>query len=170
MIRPKAVRSDDGWQLVPEIVKTLGMKDVGEANAEPPHASPSSARHHDRLDRLVPDGQSLAFSVLSGTNKTNFHSRIQIVKADGSAGTNLFGDGRSLDLTPSFTADGVDIVFASNRGGRHVSIWQMAANGEGGITQLTDGDSTDLYPTVDSDPGPPLLPVLRRPRPCPAST
>jgi len=157
LLKPKAVRTDDGWQLVPEVVKTLGMKDVGEANSEPPTRI-TELPVGTTIDSLVssPDGQFLAFAVLSGTTKGNFHSQIQIVKADGSAGTNLFGDGRSLDLTPSFTADGANIVFASNRGGRHVSIWQMATTGEGGITQLTSGDSTDLYPTVDSDPKPRL--------------
>jgi Tol biopolymer transport system component len=158
LLRAKAVRGDNGWQLVPEIIHTLGMKDVSEGAANEPPVRITELPSGTTIDSVVqsPDGQWLAFSVLSGTSKDNFHSQIEMVKADGSAGPNLFGDGKSLDLTPSFTADGSQIVFASNRGGRHISIWQMAANGEGGITQLTSGDSTDLFPTVDSDPKPRL--------------
>ena len=158
LLRPKLVRTDDGWQVVPETVETLGMKDVTEgASAEPP-VRITDLPAGTVVDSLAisPDGQWLLFTVLTAKDKNSFRSQIQMIKTDGSSSPSIFGDGRSLDLMPSFSADGSQIVFASNRGGRHMTIWQMAANGEGGITQLTSGDTTDLWPTVDSDPRPRL--------------
>ena len=156
LLRPKTVRVDEGWQIVAETVETLGMKDVTEGpNSEPPMRITElpAGSVVDSLS-ISPDGQWLLFTVLSGKDKSNFRSQMQLIRTDGSSSPSILGDGRSLDLTPSFTPDGSQIVFASNRGGRHASIWQMSANGEGGITQLTPGDTTDLWPTVDSDPRP----------------
>jgi dipeptidyl aminopeptidase/acylaminoacyl peptidase len=158
LLRPKIVRTDDGWQIVPETLETLGMKDVTEGPAAEPPVRITELQAGTLVDSLAisPDGQWLLFTVLNSKDKSSFHSQIQMIKTDGSSSPSMFGDGRSLDLTPSFSADGSQIVFASNRGGRHMSIWQMAANGEGGVTQLTAGDTTDLWPSVDSDPRPRL--------------
>jgi len=158
LLRPKVVRTDDGWQVVPETLETLGMKDVTEGPAAEPPVRITNLPVGSVVDSLAisPDGQWLVFAVLSGKDKNSFRSQIQMIKTDGSSSPSLFGDGRSLDLSPSFSADGSQIVFSSNRGGRHMSIWQMAANGEGGITQLTGGDTTDLWPSLDSDPRPRL--------------
>lgn len=159
LLRPKAVRTDEGWQIVPEALETLGMKDVTEGPAAEPPVRITDLPAGTVIDSLAisPDGQWLVFSVLSGKDKGSFRSQIQMIKTDGSSSPSIFGDGRSLDLTPSFSADGSQIVFSSNRAGRHMSVWQMAANGEGGITQLTGGDTTDLSPSVDSDPRPRLF-------------
>jgi hypothetical protein len=159
LLHTKAVRTDDGWKLQPETLDTLAMKDVTEgAMAEPP-VRITEAPKGTVVDTLSvsPDGQWLLFSVVQSRGTGDLSSQVQMVKTDGSGGPVLFGDGRSLDLTPSFTPDGSQIVFASNRGGRHLSIWQLAASGEGGVTQLTSGDTTDLWPTVDSDPKPRLF-------------
>jgi Tol biopolymer transport system component len=98
----------------------------------------------------------LLFTVLIQKGKSELRSQMEMVRADGTGQATMVGDGKTLDITPSFTPDGTQIVFSSNRGGRHMSIWQLATNGEGGVTQLTNGDTTDLWPTVDSDPKPRL--------------
>jgi len=97
------------------------------------------------------------FTVLM-QDKDNLRSQMYVVRTDGDGGADLFSDGKSLDLTPSFTPGGESIVFSSNRAGRKMSIWEMAASGAPGITQRsnTDGQSSDLWPVVDWDPRPRL--------------
>ena len=159
LLRTKAVRKDEGWKIQPETIDTLAMKDVTEGPMAEPPVRIMEAPQGTAIEGLSvsPDGQSLLFSLMQLRPMGDLGAQVQMIKTDGSGGPVLFGDGRSLDLTPSFTPDGSQIVFASNRGGRHLSIWQLAANGEGGITQLTSGDTTDLWPTVDSDPKPRLF-------------
>lgn len=158
LLRFRTVREDDGWHVVPETIDTLAMKDVTEGPAAQPPERVTDLPAGSMIGSLAmsPDGQQVVYTLLFGHGRGDFRSQIQVVRADGGAAPTLFGDGRSLDLTPCFTPDGTQIVFSSNRGGRHLSIWQMAANGEGGVTQLTAGDTTDLWPSVDSDPKPRL--------------
>ena len=159
LLRVKPVRTDEGWQIEPETIQTIAMKDVTEGSAVQPPVRITAVSKDSTIDTLTvsPDGQYLLFTTVSALGRTDVRSRMQMVRADGSGGPSMFGDGRSLDLTPSFTPDGSQIVFSSNRGGRHLSVWQIAANGEGGVTQLTSGDTSDLWPTVDSDPKPRLF-------------
>lgn len=159
LLRPRTVRTDDGWKIEPQTLDTLAMKDVTEGPMVAPPVRIMEAPKGAVIDSLgvSPDGQWLLFSVLQSKGAGDLRSQVQMIRSDGTGGPVLFGDGRSLDLTPSFSPDGSQIVFASNRGGRHLSIWQLAANGEGGVTQLTAGDTTDLWPTVDSDPKPRLF-------------
>jgi hypothetical protein len=158
LLRSKAIRTDEGWQILPESLDTLAMKDVTEGPTAEPPVRITELPKGSVIDtvNVSPDGQWLLFTTLTGKSKLDFRSQIYTIRADGSAAPVMFGDGKSLDLNPSFTPDGSQIVFSSNRGGRHMSIWQLAANGEGGVTQLTSGDTTDLWPTVDSDPKPRL--------------
>jgi hypothetical protein len=159
LLRTRTVRTDDGWKIEPQTLDTLAMKDVTEGPMVEPPVRIMEAPKGAVIDSLAvsPDGQWLLFTILQSKGTADLRSQVQMIKADGTGGPVLFGDGRSLDLTPSFTPDGSQIVFASNRGGKHLSIWEVAANGEGGITQLTSGDTTDLWPTVDSDPKPRLF-------------
>jgi hypothetical protein len=158
LLRPKAVRADEGWQIIPETVDTLAMKDVTEGPAVEPPVRITDLSKGSVIDTLTisPDGQLLLFTVLLDSGKHDLRSQMQMVRADGTGQTTMIGDGKTLDITPCFTPDGSQIVFSSNRGGRHMSVWQLAANGEGGVTQLTSGDTTDLWPNVDSDPKPRL--------------
>ena len=159
LIRPKPVRTDEGWQIEPQMLQTLAMKDVTEGpTAEPPVRIIQSPQG-TVIDMLAvsPDGQWVVFTTLSGKSRADLRSQIQMVRTDGSGAPVLFGDGASLDLMPAFMPDGSQIVFASNRGGKRLSIWQIAASGQGGVTQLTGGDTTDLWPTVDSEPKPRLF-------------
>jgi Tol biopolymer transport system component len=63
-------------------------------------------------------------------------------------------DGKSLDLMPSFSQDGMQIVYSSNRAGRHFNIWRKAIDGSSGIDQLTSYDEQDLWPMIDASPHP----------------
>ena len=158
LLRSKSIRTDEGWQILPDSLETLAMKDVTEGPTSEPPVRITDLPKGSVVDtvNISPDGQWLLFTTLTGKTKSDFRSQIYTIRADGSAAPVMFGDGKSLDLNPSFTPDGSQIVFSSNRGGRHMSIWQLAANGEGGVTQLTTGDTTDLWPTADSDPKPRL--------------
>lgn len=152
-------RNDDGWQFLPGTVSTIGYKDTTEGNKR---SSPSQLTRLPKgtmIDTLTvsPDGASVLFTILiAGGDKGDFRSQMMLIKTDGSGGPTYFSDGKSLDLTPSFTADGSQIVFSSNRAGRRLSLWQMSAVGAPGMTQLTTGDTNDLWPTIDSDPRPRL--------------
>jgi dipeptidyl aminopeptidase/acylaminoacyl peptidase len=159
LLRSKPIRTDEGWQIEPESLETLAMKDVTEGPQAEPPVQITDLPKGTVIDTVTisPDGQWLLFTTLTGKTKNDFHSQIQMTRADGSGQPTMFGDGKSLDLTPGFTPDGSEVVFSSNRGGRHMSIWELAANGEGGVTQLTSGDTTDLWPSVDSDPKPRLF-------------
>jgi hypothetical protein len=158
LLRARTIRTDAGWQVEPESIQTLAMKDLTEGPTAEPPARITDLSRGSVIDtvNVAPDGQWLVFSVLMETGKSGLRSQVQMVRADGSGQPVMFGDGKTLDLDPSFTPDGSQIVFSSNRGGRHMSIWQVAASGEGGVTQLTSGDTTDLWPSVDSDPKPRL--------------
>ena len=158
LLRPTIVRTDEGWQVVPETVQTLAMKDVTEGPLVEPPVRITDLPRGSVIDSvtLSPDGQWLLFTVLTSNESKEFRSQILMTRSDGTGQPTMFGDGKSLDLGPSFTPDGTQVVFSSNRGGRHMSIWQLAANGEGGVTQLTSGDTTDLWPNVDADPKPRL--------------
>ena len=133
------------------------MKDVTEGPAVEPPVRITDLAKGNVIDTLTisPDGQLLLFAVLIDGGKHRLRSQMEIVRADGTGQATMIGDGKTLDITPSFSPDGADF-FSSNRGGRHMSIWQLATNGEGGVTQLTNGDTTDLWPNVDSDPKPRL--------------
>lgn len=158
LLRTRTIRTDEGWQIEPETLETLAMKDVTEGPQAEPPVRITDLPKGTVIDtvNISPDGQWLLFTTLTGKTKNDFRSQIQMTRADGTGQPTMFGDGKSLDLTASFTPDGSEVVFSSNRGGRHMSIWELAANGEGGVTQLTSGDTTDLWPSVDSDPKPRL--------------
>src|SRR5205814_6401732 len=111
-----------------------------------------------QIDTLAvsPDGNSLLFSVLYGSDKTNFRSQLLIVRSDGGQEATYLNDGKSLEITPTYTPGGDRIVFVSNRAGKRMSVWSMSSLGAPGITQLTTGDTNDLWPSIDSDPKPRL--------------
>jgi Tol biopolymer transport system component len=93
--------------------------------------------------------------VLLTADKDDFRSQIRSISTQGTGGESQLSDGRSLELQPTYTPDGSQIVFSSNRAGK-MSIWSMSATGAPGMTQLTLGDTNDLWPSVDADPKPRL--------------
>ncbi len=159
LLRVKPVHGDQIWQFVPERINTQAMKDTDEAGDKSTLTRLTDLPKGSMIDTLTvsPDGSAVLFTTLSSSGPTDLTSSMMSVRMDGSAATTMFGDGKSLDLTPSFTPDGTQIVFSSNRGGRRLSIWEMSSAGDPGVTQLTNGEESDLWPMVDSDPKPRLF-------------
>ncbi|MGH7176877.1 MAG: PEGA domain-containing protein, partial [Tepidisphaeraceae bacterium] len=151
-------RTDDGWQAVPQEVTTIACKDVTEPRGESP-VQLTRLPKGTSVDSLVvsPDGSRLLFTILMGKDRSDFRSQMYMIQTDGTGGANLFSDGKSLDIMPSFSPAGDQILFASNRAGKRLNIWTMSAGGAPGITRLTTGDSNDLWPSLDSDPKPRLF-------------
>jgi len=155
LLRVKSTHGDQLWQFTAEHVPTIAMKDTDEAGNTSILTKLTDLPKGSSIDTLTvsPDGASVLFTALSSNAAgTDLTSSMMSVRMDGSAVTTMFDDGKSLDLTPSFTPDGSQIVFSSNRGGRRLSIWEMSAAGDPGVTQLTNGEESDLWPMVDSDP------------------
>lgn len=159
LLRVKPVHGDQIWQFTPERISTIGTKDIDEAGDKSILTKLTDLPKGSMIDTLTvsPDGAAVLFTVLTSSGPTDLMSSMMSVRMDGSAATTMFGDGKSLDLTPSFTPDGTQIVFSSNRGGRRLSIWEMSSAGDPGVTQLTNGEESDLWPMVDSDPKPRLF-------------
>lgn len=151
-------RSDQGWELLPKRITTLAMKDMTEGKKAPPMQLTQLPKG-TIIDTLAvsPDGLNILYTTLKGTDKSNFRSDLRMIRSDGTGGEELLSDGRTLDITPSFTPDGKQIIFSSNRGGRRHNVWSMAVSGTGATTQLTIGDTNDIWPMVDADPEPRLF-------------
>ncbi len=159
LLRVRPVHDEQGWQLTVELINTIAMKDVGEAPDQPKPVKISELPKGTFIDTLTvsPDGTLVLFTTLTGKTRADLRSSMAAVHADGSGGVTSFGDGKFVDLTPSFTPDGSQIVFVSNRGGKRLSVWQMSAMGEPAMNQLTNNDEHELWPSVDSDPRPRLF-------------
>jgi Tol biopolymer transport system component len=81
---------------------------------------------------------------------------VQPTEGAANADAKPISDGRSLEIVPTYTADGSRVLFSSNRAGRKLSIWSMpVADGPAVPEQLTLGvDGSDLWPSIDSNPRP----------------
>jgi Tol biopolymer transport system component len=159
LLEPVWEYSNNGWDVSPRQRTTLAMKSTAES--APAH-TPILLTHLgkdvniDSLD-VSPDGSQVLFTVLSGTDRASFRSRMEIVQTSGAPGVEYVSDGQSLDLTPSFSPGGDEIAFASDRFGRKLSICTMAPNGAGGVRRITNGENNDLWPSIDSEPIPHLF-------------
>ena len=151
--------SDGVWQVMPRQSIMLGTKDITEGPGKEPPALLYQAPKGMTIDSLSvsPTGSSVLFSQLSGTNRADLRSQILAVSADGSGGVQQVTDGKALDVMPSFTPDGDQIVFSSNRAGRRLNVWRKALNGGAGIEQLTNSQEQDLWPSIDALPKPRLF-------------
>lgn len=147
-------RTDEGWEIGPEISSTLAMKDVTEGPQKEPPQQITKLPRGTQIDTLTisPDGTRLLFTVLYGKDRNTFRSQMIMIRTDGSGGSDYMSDGKSLEIDPSFTPGGDQVVFSSNRAGKRLSVWAMSAVGAPGIVQLTRGDTNDLWPTIDSAP------------------
>lgn len=160
LLKAQMVRGDEGWLATPQRVPTVAAKDTTETSTPDPVVQVTRLPRGSQVDTLTlsPDGSKLLFTILAtGREPTDFRSQLVFVKTDGSGGMDFLSDGKSLDLTPSFSPGGDTIVFSSNRAGRRLSVWSMSALGAPGVTNLTSGETNDLWPNLDSDPKPRLF-------------
>ena len=148
--------SDGGWDVTPRDFTTVAKKSVTEGSGQQP-VQLYKAPHGVTIDTLTvsPDGSQVLFTLLFGKDKSDFRSLILAKRTDGSGDVVQINDGNSLDVMPSYTPDGDQIVFASNRSGRTLSVWERSVAGVGGVVALSSNrDEQDLWPGIDADPRP----------------
>ena len=151
------VRENDEWKLKADTVSTVGMKFVTELAGEQPVKIAEAPKGQTINSISVsPDGQYLVYGVV-GVGSDGPKAAMFRVRADGSGGSAAISSGRSLDLTPTYTAAGDKIVYSSNRTSRRFSIWAMNADGTGGVTRYTAGETDDLWPAIDASAKPRLF-------------
>lgn len=152
-------RGESGWEVAANEVTTIAAKDLteGARGRAPAAILRLPAGEYLGSMSVSPDGGRLVFNVLQGKDKTDFRSVLRVIQTDGSGGTGKLTDGRTLDLTPTFTPGGDQILFSSTRAGKRLQIWSIPADGAGGVTRQTTADTHDLWPSLDSDPKPRLF-------------
>jgi hypothetical protein len=151
-------RSDLGWECVPQQIDTLAMKESSDGSTRPPAIVLSRLQKGQSIGSMAmaPDGERILFTILNGTDRDSFRSQMAMVRTDASGSVEYITDGKTLDITPTFSPGGDEILFASNRAGRRLQIWSMPATGRPGITRLITSETHDLWPSLDSDPKPRL--------------
>ena len=150
-------RTNGEWSLAATATKSMAMKFVTEPDGEQPTQVVQLPKGQTVGSVSVsPDGQYVVYSVV-GQGQDGPTSQMFRVRTDGTGGSTSLSDGRSVDLTPAFTAAGDNIVFSSNRAGRKFSVWSISAAGTGGVTRYTSGDTNDLWPGVDASAKPRLF-------------
>ena len=147
-------RDDQGlWQVYPRLFTTVASKFVTEGRGPNPveiYQAPAGQTIGSLA--VSPDGSQVLFTLLI-PDPGNFRSLILAKKIDGSGQVQQINDGNSLDVMPSYDANGDSIAYCSNRAGRTLSIWERSISGEGGILALTaNRDEMDLWPALDASP------------------
>jgi Tol biopolymer transport system component len=151
------VRENDDWAVKAKAVPTISMKFVTEPEGDQPTKIAEAPKGQTIGSLSIsPDGQFLVFSQVSST-PSGPRSVMYRVRADGTGGATALSDGRSLDVTPAYTAAGDKIVFSSTRAGKRLSVWAINSDGLGGVTRYTNGESNDLSPAVDASAKPRLF-------------
>jgi hypothetical protein len=160
MLDMALARDNDGiWEFSPRETETIANKDINEGPGRQPPTRLYSAPEGSTIGSIAisPNGDLLLFTIVSGKDPDSFHSQILAINTETGAGVQEITDGKALDIMPSFTPAGDEIVFASNRAGKRLNIWQKSLLGGAGIEQLTNGQEQDLWPTVDAAPKPRLF-------------
>jgi Tol biopolymer transport system component len=139
------------WKVAPSTETTIAGKDPAEHSGQELQQLTPPEMKGQNIDSIAisPDGKKLVYTVL--VDKPDFHSLMYMMPTDGSAAPALLNDGKSLDITPSFSPDGEQILFASDRAGKLI-IWAMSAIGGRRTEQYTTGLTTDWWPSMDSSP------------------
>jgi len=151
------VREKNDWKLTAGLLKTISMKFVHEPEGDQPQQIVKLNKGETVGSLSVsPDGLHIVYSLIgeAGDEPT---SQMFRTRTDGAGGATALSDGRSIDLTPAYTAAGDRIVFSSNSAGKKMSIWSIAADGAGGMTRYTTGETNDLWPSVDAEAKPRLF-------------
>ncbi len=152
------VREKNEWHPRLETVKAMSMKFVTELEGDQPQQIVKLSKGQCIGSvSISPDGQNILYSVLSG-DAENPVSQMFRTNTDGTGGATALSDGRSVDLTPSYSIAGDRIVFSSNRASKKFNIWSISSDGTGGVTRLTTNtESNDIWPSVDADAKPRLF-------------
>jgi hypothetical protein len=158
LLTPSIQHTENGWEVQPQLVQTIAMKDVNEGPQSSPPVQITRLPPGTMVDTLAmaPDGSQVLFTILSGHDRSDFKSQMVLVRTDGTGGADYLSDGKSLDLMPAFSPAGDQVVFSSDRFGNRLSVCSIAANGAPGVTQLTTDNTNALWPVLDSDPTPRL--------------
>ncbi len=157
-------RDDDGvWQTIARQTDTIGMKDISEGAGKDPPTLLFQAPRGSSIETLAvnPNGGQIVFALVSGSSKADLRSQILAISTTGPGSVDEITDGKSLDLMPSFTPDGAQVVFSSNRAGKRLNVWRKALDGSIGIEQLTESSEQDLWPMIDAAPKPRLFYEVR---------
>jgi Tol biopolymer transport system component len=80
---------------------------------------------------------------------------MRLLNSDGTPGESLRSDGQNLDVMPSFTPDGTQIVFTSDRSGQGLDVWRMRLSGPGAGEAkriARGGEKAALWPMIDASP------------------
>lgn len=151
-------RGPRGWEMGPATRPTIGMREVDEPQGRPQARPVTHLARGAQVDTLAlaPDGSQIVFTVLS-SGGSGMTSQMFLMSANGSGAVKDLTDGSTLDLMPSFTPGGDQIVFSSDRSGGRMQIWSIASNGMGRPSRLTNDDAHGLWPAIDSDPRPRLF-------------
>jgi WD40-like Beta Propeller Repeat/PEGA domain len=145
-------KGPNGWDHVAKTVDTLAAKDVNEPSGMTVQRLTPEVAKGQSIDSIAvsPDGSRLIFTVL--VEKPSLHSLMYSISTDGKGVAQLMNDGKSLDVTPSFSPDGSQILFSSDRAASRLNVWGIAADGARLANVYTSGFTNDLWPTMDSDP------------------
>lgn len=151
------INEEESWKFSPRMDSTTAMRDPTEPQSTQAEMM-VAARANDFIDSITvsPDGNTIAYTILTGKEGGRIRGQLCAVQVTHPGSIQQLTDGRSLDLMPSFTPDGKQIVFATDRNGRRIRIARMNTDGSGGIEHITTEDANDLWPAIDADPMPKL--------------
>jgi Tol biopolymer transport system component len=100
--------------------------------------TPRAAGAVDSRPAWSPSGRQLVFQ------RTNADGKVSLwtVQATGKAVRRILNDASDLDRNPSYTANGLHVVYAADVGG-HEAVWQVNPNGHGKKKLFEEAPDTD---------------------------
>lgn len=161
LLRPRlSWRPQEGWVAAATRFETGAVRDTGEGPNRPEaqrFAAASAGAVPDSIT-VSPDGTQVLYTALSQSGEEALTSTLVLLNSDGTPGATLPGDGRFLDLTPSFTPDGARVLFTSDRGGAGaLDVWSLALAPGSVPKRIAASENATLWPMQDSSPQPRLF-------------
>ena len=98
-----------------------------------------------RNPAISPDGKEIVFQYWRPGGQS---CNIWAVPTGGGTAMRKITDSDNYDLFPTWSPDGMNIIFSSNRSGQQLNLWRVKSKGIGGITQLTSSKYSDYCPCV----------------------